>query len=278
MQSSLKDMILFFLAVTDIEQGDQGPIQAITSRTVLPHLDYTQLYSRIPDFTPSAIRGAVSLLQKRGLVVSFQKEGRSQIRLTVVGKEMVLSSFPASLFQKKKWDERWRIIVFSGVRDRSQSKTTSAYRVLRKTLQTAGFVALERGVYVSPFPLEERIKHSLAKSGQLAFLTGLETRQFFLGDEREFVRQMWDLDTLSKDYTKLRTRMMTALRIMRTERTLTHQRKHQFYSVSKELYMILQREPGFPSQWYIQEDISKTCWKAYLQLSQLFSGKEGNTL
>ena len=274
MQSSLKDMILFFLAVAGIEEGDQHPILAITSRTVLPHLEYAQLYSRIPDFTPSAIRGAVSLLQRQGLVVSFQKGGKSQIRLTVVGKEMVVSSFPASLFQKKRWDERWRIIIFSGVRDRSEGKTAAAYRALRTTLHQAGFVPLERGVYVSPFPLEERVKRALAKSGQLGFLTGVETRQFFLGDEREFVRQMWNLDELSKDYTKLRTRMMTALRIMKNERILTHQRKHQFYSVSKELSIILQREPGFPSQWYIHEDLSKICWKTYLQLSQAFSEKE----
>lgn len=292
MSSPLKSLLLFSLATSSAIPEENDFIA--TGAPNAPAMTYAQLLWRLeglwqrgyqhqrirlqkgsaPAF--SSIRSVVARLQSDGMVSTFQKEGGTRVRLTSVGREALLTQIPSAAFRRKKWDERWRLVIFSGVRNpvgiqsvtgMRSSNSTQPYQRLRKTLLAEGFVALERGVYISPFPLSQITLTTLAKSRALGLLTGLETRRFVFGDEREFVRQVWNLDLLAKDYTKLRTRIVAVLRGLQKENGLTDTRKRQFSDCSVQMLQMLQADPGLPQQILPTDFPALPCWTQFLALA-----------
>ena len=92
-------------------------------------------------------------LARKGLVTFVLKDGRKFARLTPAGTQRLrLEQEKAALRlqKKKRWDKRWRIIIFDiperrrGMRGR-----------LRAIMQECGFVRLQDSVWVYPHDCEE---------------------------------------------------------------------------------------------------------------------------
>ena len=276
--SSTRDLVLFFLATTAKKQEEAD----VFSSTVFPYLTYAQLSWRLPNVPQSTLRGAVATLQRESLISTVQRGGGTHMRLTSVGREAVLAQFPRSVFLKKKWDERWRVLIFRGVREfghdylDKEKKTilSQEYRALRGTLSTWGFMSLTRGVYATPFPIDDRMISTLAKAKKLKLLIGLETRRFLFGDEKEFVRQSWNMDFLSKQYAKLRTRAVSLLHGVERQNELNDSIKHQFSLLSTHIYQMVKSDPGLPAQLLPDDFQAEKCWSTYIALSASLATRE----
>lgn len=97
---------------------------------------------------------AINRLRDRGLVERIQTDKGIALRLTRKGAELATSLEEEEkhfeIRKPKKWDEKWRIVIFDiwerrrGVRDR-----------LRTLLQRNGFVKIQNSVWVHPYDCEE---------------------------------------------------------------------------------------------------------------------------
>jgi len=123
-----------------------------------PRLDLLKLLGarkRNPYRLKYQINDTLLRLVRKGLVTFVEKDGRKFARLTPAGtKQLELEQQKAALrLQKnKRWDKRWRVIIFDiperrrGVRGR-----------LRAIMQECGFVRLQDSVWVYPHDCEELI-------------------------------------------------------------------------------------------------------------------------
>ena len=103
----------------------------------------------------SYIPTATNRLVRTGLL-EWKKTngGKSYLALTERGRAQMLSDeFALRAIQKqvkKKWDNRWRIIIF----DIKEQKRFWRAR-LRDELRKLGFVMLQQSVWLSPYPCED---------------------------------------------------------------------------------------------------------------------------
>jgi DNA-binding transcriptional regulator PaaX len=259
----LKKQLLFTLL------GANPQIVGVESSLVHENesLTYAQLAWRLAEFAPASIRGGVSSLKSDGAVTTLQRDSKTRIRLTTVGRELIYSFIRPSVFRRQRWDETWRIAIFSGIA--LSSNAARRYRVLRRFLQARGFAQLERAVYISPFGLREGDLLALSQGKALGLLTILETKRFLLGDEREWCRIAWRLDQISKQYTKLGDHCSRAITHINVQNGLNDQNKEMFRSCEKQLFQIMQEDIGLPSQLLPESFGFTPAWKNYLELSAL---------
>ncbi len=104
-------------------------------------------------------KNALGRLAKSGLITFEERDGKRYARITEVGKQVLeIESMRENSMQKpKKWDGRWRVVLFDiperrrGVRNR-----------LRVFMQEYGFVRLQDSVWIYPYDCEDLI--ALAKA------------------------------------------------------------------------------------------------------------------
>ncbi len=256
----LKKQLLFSLLTASPE--------LVTGEQPLPgqpgSLTYTQLAWRLPRFAQSSIRGAVSSLKIEGAITTLQRDAKTRIRLTTVGRELIYSFIRPTVFRRPRWDETWRVAIFSGVA--LSSAAEKRYRVLRQVLLKRGFAQLERAVYICPFPLRDGDIAALSQGKALGLLTILEAKRFLLGDEREWCQRAWSLDQISKQYAKLSDHCVRAITHLNAKNGLNDHNKEMFCSCSDELFQIMQADIGLPTQLLPEEFGFASAWKNYLQL------------
>lgn len=97
---------------------------------------------------------SLSKLISSGMVVFVEKDGKKFLKLTKKGKLKMMTYKEYNFkFQKpKKWDKKWRIVIF----DIPQSKKSQRDK-LRFTLKRIGFIKLQHSVWVYPYDCEEFI-------------------------------------------------------------------------------------------------------------------------
>jgi DNA-binding transcriptional regulator PaaX len=208
-------------------------------------MGYKQLLWRI-GCPPVSLRTAVSRLQEDGFLISSRTAGSTMLRLTAAGRELLFRRLPAVLSQRQRWDRSWRIILFSGVRN--GRNLDRRYRTLRSVLQEHHFVQLERGVYASPYPLQEYTKESLLSAKALGLCLAFETKTFILGDDAEMIRHGFQLEMQEKQYSSISERMSNLLTKIAKEKDGIIKQKEQFSDVGIQFFSVLMNDPGYPPE------------------------------
>lgn len=98
---------------------------------------------------------ALGRLRDKGLVRIDKAKRRRDIRLTAQGEklaERLAAAHTLRIHRPKRWDERWRIIIFDVWEKRRIFRDR-----LRRLLDSSGFVRLQDSVWVYPYDCEEFI-------------------------------------------------------------------------------------------------------------------------
>lgn len=97
---------------------------------------------------------SLSRLLNAGLVVFIEKDDKKYLKLTEKGrlKLMCFEKYNFKLNKPKKWDKKWRIVIF----DIPQSRKAQREK-LRFTLKQIGFIKLQHSVWVYPYDCEDLI-------------------------------------------------------------------------------------------------------------------------
>ena len=100
------------------------------------------------------IRTAAGRLVAKGRATWIEKKGKKYLRITNLGRrELALEQAKITLTaQKKRWDGRWRMVVFDIPERRRRVRNR-----LREVMQEVGFVRMQDSVWVYPHDCEDFI-------------------------------------------------------------------------------------------------------------------------
>lgn len=106
------------------------------------------------EFDKKRFRDNLNRLKKEGFVKIYLKSNKNRIELTNKGKEKVQLILAQDFEYRypKKWDKKWRLIVFD-----IPDKKRQARDILRSRLKTLGCFALQESVFVFPFDCKDVI-------------------------------------------------------------------------------------------------------------------------
>ena len=111
------------------------------------HIDYF-----IPPNPKQRLYETASRLKQKGLIEFVEIQGKKRIRLTKAGEAEIRKIEEREVVgvKPKKWDRRWRIVVF----DIPESKRALRNRI-RAVIRRLGFLRLQDSVWVYPYDCEE---------------------------------------------------------------------------------------------------------------------------
>lgn len=104
--------------------------------------------------TPTHLRKVVEKMRKQGYLSIKKYDGEEKVILTDKGQyELLKYKFKERKLQvPKKWDRKWRIIIFD-----IQEKRRLLRDNIREQIQRFGFYKLQQSVWVYPYECEELI-------------------------------------------------------------------------------------------------------------------------
>lgn len=137
---------------------------------------------------------------KVGYIEKIVKKGELYLRLTGEGREKIIRDFPLLGFQKKKWDGKWRIVLFD-IAELNRKKRD----MLRNKLRELGFGMFQKSVYISPHNFTKDLVEFLIARELSGFVYVFEIfhTQMAIGNAKELARKVWNLDSLNEQYLKL---------------------------------------------------------------------------
>jgi DNA-binding transcriptional regulator PaaX len=112
-------------------------------------------YKQPRRYSPKTLRNGLYSLKKKGLVEIIRESGdKTIIRLTIRGESKIkeLSADIMEISKMKKWDKKWRIVIFD-----IPDKYKKAREALRRKLIEWNFYKLQESVWAYPYPCEDEV-------------------------------------------------------------------------------------------------------------------------
>lgn len=151
-----------------------------------------------PGYKPANIYRSLNYLLKTGYIEKVVKNGKPYLRLTSKANEKLKRDFPLFRMQKRKWDKKWRFVIFD-----ISEKAKQRREALRNKLKELGFGMLQRSVYISPYEVLADIHEFLKTHQLLGEVFVLTAKHELMGDPKELARRVWSLDELEEEYVKI---------------------------------------------------------------------------
>lgn len=97
-------------------------------------------------------------LVEKGCITFVEKDGKRYARITEKGEHILQMEVEKKvMLKKKKWDRRWRIVIFDILERRRSTRVR-----IRRFMEEYGFVRLQDSVWIYPYDCEDLI--ALAKA------------------------------------------------------------------------------------------------------------------
>lgn len=188
---------------------------------------------------------------RTGYIEKVIKGGEVYLRLTPKGKEKASRDFSLSSWQKRKWDRKWRIVIFdiAEVNKRTRDR-------FRAKLKELGFGMLQESVWITPYDFASDMAEFIESQGLEENAFVLETSSLLAGEEKNMAAKIWPLSEINARYMELFL-LLKKLR-GRGEISIGELRK-----VRSEYLEILRDDPCLPKEllpkdWYrdkVEEEI-----------------------
>ena len=144
--SFLQRMILTTVSISGLL------IMSAVAPGLLKVFKYIGLERKIKFNTLNSNRSINRLLDGGHLIFEI-KSGKKFLRITEKGKKVLEKEKLIISKKKKKWDKKWRIVIFD-IKERKRELREK----LRNTLISIGFLKLQNSVWVYPYDCEDFIK------------------------------------------------------------------------------------------------------------------------
>ena len=107
---------------------------------------YESMYGWVPkQYRKNNFGNLVWRSLKAGYIEKIEKKGSVYIRITSQGQERIQRDFPLLDFHRKRWDGKWRIVMFD-ISELEKEKRN----YLRRKLRELGFGMLQESVFITP--------------------------------------------------------------------------------------------------------------------------------
>lgn len=202
----IRDILLLTLAgIGDIAEEARDPMQIMGK-------SYEAMYGFIPKrYKRNNFLQTVSRSLRTSDIEKVIKNGQVYLRLTSTGKKRLYRDFPI-LNLTKKWDKNWVILIFD-----ISEKSKSIRNNLRNKLKSISFGMLQESVWISPLSIGEDMREFINAMGLSQNIFVMEVSSFILGDPKQLVRSIWNLDRLEKEYLRLETKIENLNQLIKKE-------------------------------------------------------------
>ncbi|PIU99414.1 MAG: hypothetical protein COS58_02465, partial [Candidatus Tagabacteria bacterium CG03_land_8_20_14_0_80_41_22] len=128
----------------------------LTVATIAPNIfSFFGKRKRFDNYSDKQLRNAYYGLKRRGLIEAVKEDGENiTVKLNYKDKTKIqkFSLDLLSIFKPRKWDRRWRVIIFD-----VPIKYNKARAAMTAKLKELGLYQLQKSVWVYPFPCEDEI-------------------------------------------------------------------------------------------------------------------------
>lgn len=202
----------------------------------LASYSYKTIYGWVPPrFRKRNVKESVKRVLKTGYIEKIFKNGQPYLRLTGKGKKKLTRDFPLLNFQKKKWDRKWRLVLFD-----IQEASRKIRDQLRRKLKELGFARFQQSVYITPHDFAEDIREFLETHGLAESVYVLVTNELLVGDEKALADKLWNLEKINEQYRKI---------LEFSEKERTNSRKEKTNREIKSRYLeVLAVDPFLPKE------------------------------
>lgn len=133
--------------------------------------------------------------ESKGYLERVVVNGELHYQVTKKGRGALEKCFPLIKLCQKKWDGRWRVVVFD-ICEKSRPKRDR----LRWRLETLGFGMLQKSVWINPYKVGKEVKETLTLEGIIKGVVVFEGERIFGEDEADLAWRVWKLDKLETEY------------------------------------------------------------------------------
>jgi CRISPR-associated endonuclease Cas2 len=137
---------------------------------------------------------------KTGYIERILKRGEVYLRLTSEGQKKIIRDFPLIAFQKRKWDGKWRLVLFDIAELNRKTRD-----MLRRKLKELGFGMFQQSAYISPHNFTKDLLEFLnpVELSNYVYVFEIPHRNMAIGDSKELANKLWKLDSINEEYLKL---------------------------------------------------------------------------
>jgi len=234
-------------------------------------IDFYQSYRKHPQvidsnkplsrwlYKPSGLRQSYYYLLRTGYIKKIVKKGKPYLRLTSKANEKLKRDFPIFRMQKRKWDGKWRIVIFD-----ISEKSRLLRNALRRKLKELGFGMLQQSIYISPYNFVIDMYEFLKTQKILGKAFVLTAKHELMGDPQKLAGLVWQLDKLQDEYGYLLHRIYKMQEKM-INRKITKKEKKEMIQIKDDYLELLRKDPCLPSELlphdWMAEDVRKSILK-----------------
>lgn len=202
----VRDVLFLTLAgIGDIAEEARDPLSLVSSA-------YESMYGFIPKrYKRHNFLQLINRNLKTGNIERIIKDDKAYLRLTPAGRSNIARDFPI-LNLTRKWDKRWVIVVFD-----ISEKSKSIRNNFRNKLRSLGFGMLQESVWISPLSIGEDMREFVNSIGLSEYVFVMEVSGFILGDPKQLVRRVWNLDSLEKECISLEIKIESLNQLIKNE-------------------------------------------------------------
>lgn len=160
---------------------------------------YENIYGWIPSrYKRNNFNQLVWRNLRTGYIEKILKDGKPYFRLTSSGKNKITRDFPLLKLHQRKWDRKWRIVIFDI--EEVNRQTRERFRCKLKEL---GFGMLQESVFVSPYDIAADFAEFIESQGLEDSAYVLEVSNIVLGNMRSLVDRVWGLTKINNEYQNI---------------------------------------------------------------------------
>lgn len=231
-----QDRILLFLSAV-------GDILAFFHEEIgIGKMSLKDLYGWTPsNYKRGNFIRTIKRLLKTGYIEKIIKNGKPYLRLTGTGKNALVRDYPLFVLQKKRWDKKWRIVIFD-IEEENKPKRN----FFQRKLKSLGLGMMQKSVYITPFDITVDLQEFIEEINLGGKVFVMEVNKIALGDAKTLARQVWPLEEINKNYQEILAEIKKTGKNLRFSNGNNHQRK---LKELKEKYLhVLISDPCLPQE------------------------------
>lgn len=211
---------------------------------------YKQIYGWVPRrYKRHNFGRLVKRELNTGNIEKVEKNGSIYIRITRGGKEKIKRDYPMLALSDRKWDGKWRIVIFD-IAETSKIVRES----IRLKLKELGFGMLQKSVWVSPHDVIVDFREYIRGKGLEDSVFAFETSYLLAGDPRTLAEKIWKLNEINQQYEEVfialekLKRMYIELCDRNKQYTMEEKMENEFTDLKIRYLQVLLSDPFLPSQ------------------------------
>jgi phenylacetic acid degradation operon negative regulatory protein len=128
----------------------------------------------------------------------IKKEKNCKFIITGKGLKKIQNRYPSLYLKNKKWDGRWRLVIFD-----ISEKHRVVRDTLRKTLKLSGFLPIQKSVWISQTDLSPELRSYLMDESMDKEIIIIETKKLFVKNMNSLIHRLWPVDEINNGYKKI---------------------------------------------------------------------------